>query len=315
MMSCLWILVFGSLIAMQGGKVAASEEDGADVTPAPAEDPDLDSAPSEDGSAEAGTPALAEDTASEEAGTTETPSSETEGQQSDPEPTDSAPDSAADPPSTEEPQTDPPVTADDSADDETDPPVTPADNSADDETDPPVTPADDSADDETDPPVTPENDSADDETDPPVTPADDSADDETEAPETDDSVDESVITEEGGRSIHAEGPAGNGLDLSDALDTEGQAENDQPTGDNNAHSAGAKAEPNDGNESKGSRSGTVAGVVASFGVAIIGAVTGYFAYLKKKLCFKAQGRDPERAKEENGAQSDPQVLSNLLKSS
>ncbi|XP_036431691.1 CD99 antigen-like protein 2 isoform X10 [Colossoma macropomum] len=271
MMSCLWILVFGSLIAMQGGKVAASEEDGADVTPAPAEDPDLDSAPSEDGSAEAGTPALAEDTASEEAaGTTETPSSETEGQQSDPEPTDSAPDSAADPPSTEEPQTDPPVTADDSADDETDPPVTPADNSA---------------------------------------------DDETEAPETDDSVDESVITEEGGRSIHAEGPAGNGLDLSDALDTEGQAENDQPTGDNNAHSAGAKAEPNDGNESKGSRSGTVAGVVASFGVAIIGAVTGYFAYLKKKLCFKAQGRDPERAKEENGAQSDPQVLSNLLKSS
>ncbi|XP_036431675.1 acidic repeat-containing protein isoform X8 [Colossoma macropomum] len=286
MMSCLWILVFGSLIAMQGGKVAASEEDGADVTPAPAEDPDLDSAPSEDGSAEAGTPALAEDTASEEAaGTTETPSSETEGQQSDPEPTDSAPDSAADPPSTEEPQTDPPVTADDSADDETDPPVTPAD---------------DSADDETDPPVTPEN---------------DSADDETEAPETDDSVDESVITEEGGRSIHAEGPAGNGLDLSDALDTEGQAENDQPTGDNNAHSAGAKAEPNDGNESKGSRSGTVAGVVASFGVAIIGAVTGYFAYLKKKLCFKAQGRDPERAKEENGAQSDPQVLSNLLKSS
>ncbi|XP_036431656.1 CD99 antigen-like protein 2 isoform X6 [Colossoma macropomum] len=286
MMSCLWILVFGSLIAMQGGKVAASEEDGADVTPAPAEDPDLDSAPSEDGSAEAGTPALAEDTASEEAaGTTETPSSETEGQQSDPEPTDSAPDSAADPPSTEEPQTDPPVTADDSADDETDPPVTP------------------------------ENDSADDETDPPVTPADDSADDETEAPETDDSVDESVITEEGGRSIHAEGPAGNGLDLSDALDTEGQAENDQPTGDNNAHSAGAKAEPNDGNESKGSRSGTVAGVVASFGVAIIGAVTGYFAYLKKKLCFKAQGRDPERAKEENGAQSDPQVLSNLLKSS
>ncbi|XP_036431666.1 CD99 antigen-like protein 2 isoform X7 [Colossoma macropomum] len=286
MMSCLWILVFGSLIAMQGGKVAASEEDGADVTPAPAEDPDLDSAPSEDGSAEAGTPALAEDTASEEAaGTTETPSSETEGQQSDPEPTDSAPDSAADPPSTEEPQTDPPVTADDSADDETDPPVTPADDSADDETDPPVTPADDSA------------------------------DDETEAPETDDSVDESVITEEGGRSIHAEGPAGNGLDLSDALDTEGQAENDQPTGDNNAHSAGAKAEPNDGNESKGSRSGTVAGVVASFGVAIIGAVTGYFAYLKKKLCFKAQGRDPERAKEENGAQSDPQVLSNLLKSS
>ncbi|KAI4882905.1 hypothetical protein NFI96_019291, partial [Prochilodus magdalenae] len=64
----------------------------------------------------------------------------------------------------------------------------------------------------------------------------------------------------------------------------------------------------------GSGSGTVAGVVASFGVAIIGAITGYFAYLKKKLCFKPQGRDPEKAKEENGAQNDPQVLSNLLNS-
>uniref|UniRef100_A0A8B9GNB2 CD99 molecule n=1 Tax=Astyanax mexicanus TaxID=7994 RepID=A0A8B9GNB2_ASTMX len=94
---------------------------------------------------------------------------------------------------------------------------------------------------------------------------------------------------------------------------ETQAEQDQE--EHPARSAGAKAGLSDSEEPKGSGSGTVAGVVGAIGVAIVGAVSGYFAHQKKKLCFKPKERDPERAKEEEGAQNDPQVLSNLLNSS
>ncbi|XP_043086463.1 cytochrome c1 isoform X5 [Puntigrus tetrazona] len=80
-------------------------------------------------------------------------------------------------------------------------------------------------------------------------------------------------------------------------------------GQGKARSAGAVSEPND------SGSGTVVGVVCGIAVAAVGAITGYFTYQKKKLCFKVQQGDPESAKEENGTQSDPQVLSTLLNSS
>ncbi|KAI2660960.1 CD99 antigen-like protein 2 [Labeo rohita] len=55
-----------------------------------------------------------------------------------------------------------------------------------------------------------------------------------------------------------------------------------------------------------SGSGTVVGVVCGIAVAAVGAITGYFAYLKKKLCFKVQRGDLESAREENGTQGDPQ---------
>ncbi|KAL1021831.1 hypothetical protein UPYG_G00018600 [Umbra pygmaea] len=58
-------------------------------------------------------------------------------------------------------------------------------------------------------------------------------------------------------------------------------------------------------------SGQIAGIASAIGVAILGAASSYFAYQKKKLCFKIQGGvDPESGK---GVQSDPQVMSNLLK--
>ncbi|XP_067300937.1 brain acid soluble protein 1 [Pseudorasbora parva] len=79
-------------------------------------------------------------------------------------------------------------------------------------------------------------------------------------------------------------------------------------GQGKARSAGAASGPND------SGSGTVVGVVCGIAVAAVGAITGYFTYQKKKLCFKVQRADPESAKEENGMQSDPQVLSTLLNS-
>ncbi|XP_031648238.1 CD99 molecule isoform X6 [Oncorhynchus kisutch] len=62
-------------------------------------------------------------------------------------------------------------------------------------------------------------------------------------------------------------------------------------------------------------SGQIAGVVSAIGVALLGAASSYFAYQKKKLCFKIQGGvDPESGKNTRGARSDPQSMSNLLRS-
>lgn len=36
-------------------------------------------------------------------------------------------------------------------------------------------------------------------------------------------------------------------------------------------------------------SGQIAGIVSAIGVALLGAASSYFAYQKKKLCFKLQG--------------------------
>uniref|UniRef100_A0A8C1WBV4 CD99 molecule n=1 Tax=Cyprinus carpio TaxID=7962 RepID=A0A8C1WBV4_CYPCA len=52
--------------------------------------------------------------------------------------------------------------------------------------------------------------------------------------------------------------------------------------------------------------GAMAAIISSVGVAILGAASSYFAYQKKKLCFKVQGgEDPESGKN-RGTQSDPQ---------
>uniref|UniRef100_A0A3Q4MRG5 CD99 molecule n=1 Tax=Neolamprologus brichardi TaxID=32507 RepID=A0A3Q4MRG5_NEOBR len=60
-------------------------------------------------------------------------------------------------------------------------------------------------------------------------------------------------------------------------------------------------------------SGPIAGIISAVGVALVGAASSYFAYQKKKLCFKLQGgADPESGKGHQGTRSEPQVLSNLL---
>ncbi|XP_069031354.1 CD99 molecule isoform X1 [Embiotoca jacksoni] len=64
----------------------------------------------------------------------------------------------------------------------------------------------------------------------------------------------------------------------------------------------------------GGGSGPIAGIVSAVGVALLGAASSYFAYQKKKLCFKLQGgADPESGKGHHGTHSEPQVLSNLLR--
>ncbi|CAM4486977.1 unnamed protein product [Leuciscus chuanchicus] len=84
-------------------------------------------------------------------------------------------------------------------------------------------------------------------------------------------------------------------------------------------SGGGGADPGYDDQSGGAseqpQGGTMAAIISSVGVALLGAASSYFAYQKKKLCFKVQGgEDPESGKN-RGTQSDPQVLSNLLRSS
>ncbi|XP_072513319.1 CD99 molecule [Salminus brasiliensis] len=69
-------------------------------------------------------------------------------------------------------------------------------------------------------------------------------------------------------------------------------------------------------QGEGAQSGQMAGIISAVGVAILGAASSYFAYQKKKLCFKIQGgADPESGRNQSGTNSEPQVFSNLLKSS
>lgn len=69
-----------------------------------------------------------------------------------------------------------------------------------------------------------------------------------------------------------------------------------------------------GDQPQEAGSGQIAGIASAIGVALLGAASSYFAYQKKKLCFKLQGgQDPEMGKGQQGTHSDPQVLSNLLR--
>ncbi|XP_046902813.1 protein TsetseEP isoform X2 [Hypomesus transpacificus] len=112
--------------------------------------------------------------------------------------------------------------------------------------------------------------------------------------------------------------AGDGdLNLADALGAE--EEDVKPgrsrSGGSVAHT-GEAASDGSAEAQEASSGSAVAGILSAVGVALVGAISGYVAYQKKKLCFKNRGADPESArKQEAEAQSDPQVLSNLLSSS
>ncbi|XP_033834466.1 CD99 molecule isoform X1 [Periophthalmus magnuspinnatus] len=70
-----------------------------------------------------------------------------------------------------------------------------------------------------------------------------------------------------------------------------------------------------GDQAQEAGSGPIAGIVSAIGVALVGAASSYFAYQKKKLCFKVQGgQDPESGNR-HMTQSEPQVMSTLLQSS
>ncbi|XP_028428090.1 CD99 molecule isoform X3 [Perca flavescens] len=100
------------------------------------------------------------------------------------------------------------------------------------------------------------------------------------------------------------------FDLEDALGPDPNPKPDKPA----VHPADpAKPRGGAGDQPQEAGAGTVAGIASAIGVALLGAASSYFAYQKKKLCFKIQGgADPESGK---GQQSDPQVFSELLRTS
>ncbi|XP_037136719.1 retinitis pigmentosa 1-like 1 protein [Syngnathus acus] len=123
-----------------------------------------------------------------------------------------------------------------------------------------------------------------------------------------------------GTDIKPQVPSDGGLNLEDALsqsdaqDTPAHSGRSKSAG-SVAHVAEATGEAADAEESG---SGFLAAILCAVGVAVAGAGTAYYTYHRKKLCFKnLHEEDPEAARKVDAgeAQSDPQVLSNLLNSS
>ncbi|KAM9709265.1 uncharacterized protein ACNS7B_023642 [Menidia menidia] len=103
-----------------------------------------------------------------------------------------------------------------------------------------------------------------------------------------------------------------GLKLEDALDIKPE---EKRSNSNEPGNVGA-SEADKPKSEEGS--GSLAGILSAIIVSAVGAVSGYFAYQKKKLCFKnRQEADPEAARKADAAeaQSDPQALNTLLNSS
>ncbi|KAM6893073.1 CD99 molecule isoform 1-T1 [Lycodopsis pacificus] len=112
------------------------------------------------------------------------------------------------------------------------------------------------------------------------------------------------------------GGGGGSFDLSDLEDVSGgdyKPDGGRPGGggaSDSGYDQGGADQPQEAGPGK------IAGIASAIGVALLGAVTSYVAYQKKKLCFKLQGgADPESGKGHHGTRSDPQVFSNLLRTS
>ncbi|XP_070694559.1 serine-aspartate repeat-containing protein I [Pempheris klunzingeri] len=118
-------------------------------------------------------------------------------------------------------------------------------------------------------------------------------------------------------NVNAAIPADKEVNLDDAQKrAEGIAVDNPGQSRTGPHISGATGDDSpDGQESG---SGSLAAILCTVGAALVAAVAGYITYQKKKLCFKnRQEADPEAARKADAAeaQSDPQVLSNLLNSS
>ncbi|XP_078022076.1 CD99 molecule isoform X3 [Epinephelus lanceolatus] len=117
------------------------------------------------------------------------------------------------------------------------------------------------------------------------------------------------------------GGGGFGLDLEDALGPDPNPPKPTVKPPNRGGGGGADPgyNPRGGaaDEPQAAGSGQIAGIASAVGMALLGAASSYFAYQKKKLCFKVQGgADPERGKVHHGNQSDgTQIFSNLLRTS
>ncbi|XP_075283953.1 CD99 antigen isoform X2 [Opisthocomus hoazin] len=69
--------------------------------------------------------------------------------------------------------------------------------------------------------------------------------------------------------------------------------------------------PNSGEEAEASQ-GAIAGIVSAVVATVIGAVSSFIAYQKKKLCFKQSDEENVNMESHRGAQSEPPVQRTLL---
>ncbi|XP_064357220.1 CD99 antigen isoform X2 [Dromaius novaehollandiae] len=85
-----------------------------------------------------------------------------------------------------------------------------------------------------------------------------------------------------------------------------------PRGRDGGGSDGRKdSNPNNGGESEASQ-GAIAGIISAVAATVIGAVSSFVAYQKKKLCFKQSDQENVNMESHHGAQSEPPVQRTLL---
>ncbi|XP_030906962.1 CD99 antigen isoform X2 [Melopsittacus undulatus] len=82
-------------------------------------------------------------------------------------------------------------------------------------------------------------------------------------------------------------------------------------GGDSGHNERKDPSPKNGEEAEGSQ-GAIAGIVSAVVATVIGAVSSFIAYQKKKLCFKQSDEENVNMESHRGAQSEPPVQRTLL---
>ncbi|XP_031647666.1 CD99 antigen-like protein 2 isoform X4 [Oncorhynchus kisutch] len=115
---------------------------------------------------------------------------------------------------------------------------------------------------------------------------------------------------------HKPKPPSDEFDLSDALDPNNDiGGKDKNKGQAGGHGGGQSA-ADDNNLDTMAETGTIAGIISAIGLALVGAVTSYVSYQKKKLCFSIQqSLNADLVKTDNPdavVATEPQVQQTLL---
>ncbi|XP_031647669.1 CD99 antigen-like protein 2 isoform X7 [Oncorhynchus kisutch] len=128
--------------------------------------------------------------------------------------------------------------------------------------------------------------------------------------------DVSIATAATPKAVEGAGAASDEFDLSDALDPNNDiGGKDKNKGQAGGHGGGQSA-ADDNNLDTMAETGTIAGIISAIGLALVGAVTSYVSYQKKKLCFSIQqSLNADLVKTDNPdavVATEPQVQQTLL---